>query len=302
MRSTAKQRRSWRIVQALVVAVSLLLFTVLPSVSQNVSEAIVKVYTVFNEPDYYNPWQMEGPQAATGSGCIIDGNRILTSAHVVADKIFLQVKRAGQARRYTATVEIVAHDTDLAILAVQDPAFFQGSEPLPVGELPELRDRVVVYGFPQGGEELAITEGVVSRVEHQFYTHSQEYLLACQIDAAINPGNSGGPVIKDGTIVGVAFQAGRGENVGYMVPAPLIQRFLQDVEDGAYHGIPGIGISWQAMENRDLRSRYGMSEGSTGILVNSIFPNSPALGILQEDDVILAVDGKDLESQLPQRR
>lgn len=296
MRSTAKRRRSWRIVQALVVAVSLLLFTVLPSVSQNVSEAIVKVYTVFNEPDYYNPWQMEGPQAATGSGCIIDGNRILTSAHVVADKIFLQVKRAGQARRYTATVEIVAHDTDLAILAVQDPAFFQGSEPLPVGELPQLRDRVVVYGFPQGGEELAITEGVVSRVEHQFYTHSQEYLLACQIDAAINPGNSGGPVIKDGTIVGVAFQAGRGENVGYMVPAPLIQRFLQDVEDGAYHGIPGIGISWQAMENRDLRSRYGMSEGSTGILVNSIFPNSPALGILQEDDVILAVDGKDLES------
>jgi S1-C subfamily serine protease len=295
MRSAAKRRRSWGIVRALAVAVGLLLLMVLPCVSQSVSEAIVKVYAVSNEPDYYNPWQMQGPQAATGSGCIIDGNRILTSAHVVADEIFLQVKRAGQARRYTAKVEIIAHDTDLAILAVQDPAFFQGSEPLLVGELPQLRDRVVVYGFPQGGEELAITEGVVSRVEHQYYTHSQEYLLACQIDAAINPGNSGGPVIKDGTIVGVAFQAGRGENVGYMVPAPLIRRFLQDVEDGAYNGIPGIGISWQAMENVDLRSRYGMSEGSTGILVDSVFPNSPALGILQEEDVILAIDGKDLE-------
>lgn len=292
----ARRTRSGKIVRALAVAAGLLLLAVLPCVSQNVSESIVKVYAVFNEPDYYNPWQMQGPQAATGSGCIIAGNRILTSAHVVADEIFLQVKRAGQARRYTATVEIVAHDTDLAILSVQDPAFFEGSEALAVGELPQLRDRVVVYGFPQGGEELAITEGVVSRVEHQYYTHSQEYLLACQIDAAINPGSSGGPVIENGTIVGVAFQAGRGENVGYMVPAPLIRRFLKDVEDGQYHGIPGIGVSWQAMENSDLRSRYGMREGSTGILVNSIFPNSPALGILQEEDVILAVDGQELES------
>ena len=281
--------------RALVVA-SIMLLTVLPCVSQNVSEAIVKVYTVFSEPDYYNPWQMKGPQAATGSGCIIEGNRILTSAHVVADQVFLQVERAGQAKRYTATVEIVAHDTDLAILTVQDQAFFQGSEPLQVGELPQLRDRVVVYGFPKGGEGLAITEGVVSRVEHQYYTHSQEYLLSCQIDAAINPGSSGGPVIKDGMIVGVSFQAGLGENIGYMVPAPLIRRFLQDVEDGAYHGIPGIGISWQTMENPDLRSRYGMSEGQAGILVNSIFPHSPAQGILQVGDVILAIDGMDLES------
>ena len=280
--------------RALVVA-GIVLLTVLPCVSQNVNEAIVKVYAFFSEPDYYNPWQMKGPQAATGSGCIIEGNRILTSAHVVADQVFLQVKRAGQAKRYTATVEIVAHDTDLAILTVQDKAFFQGSELLQVGELPQLRDRVVVYGFPKGGEELAITEGVVSRVEHQYYTHSQEYLLSCQIDAAINPGSSGGGVIKDGMIVGVSFQAGRGENIGYMVPAPLIRRFLQDVKDGAYHGIPGIGISWQTMENPDLRSRYGMREGQTGILVSSVFPHSPARGILQVEDVILAIDGTDLE-------
>ncbi len=296
MRAAGVNReRSWATKQLLVL-VGIVLLTVVPCVSQSVSEAIVKVYAFFSEPDYYNPWQMKGPQAATGSGCIIEGNRILTSAHVVADQVFLQVKRAGQATRYTATVEIVGHDTDLAILTVQDQTFFLGSEPLHVGELPQLRDRVVVYGFPVGGEELAITEGVVSRVEHQYYTHSQEYLLTCQIDAAINPGSSGGPVIKDGMIVGVSFQAGRGENIGYMVPPPLIRRFLQDVDDGAYHGIPGLGISWQAMENPDLRSRYGMSEGQTGILVNSVFPSSPARGIVQVEDVILAIDGADLEN------
>jgi len=294
MQPPQRRNERWRCVWAL--ALLGLLIAAVPCVSQTVNEAIVKVYTVFNQPDYYNPWQMEGPQAATGSGCIIDGERILTSAHVVADQIFVQVKRAGQARWYTASVEIAAHDTDLAILAVADPAFFQGATALQVGTLPELRDRVVVYGFPKGGEELAITEGVVSRVEHQYYTHSQERLLTCQIDAAINPGNSGGPVIKDGAIAGVAFQAGGGENIGYMVPAPLISRFLTDIEDGAYDGIPGIGIAWQHMENPQMRVSYGMGDDQTGVLVNSVFPNSPARGILQAGDVLLAIDGVTIEN------
>lgn len=38
------------------------------------------------------------------------------------------------------------------------------------------------------------------------YAHAGTTLLAVQIDAAINPGNSGGPALKDGRVVGVAFQ------------------------------------------------------------------------------------------------
>ena len=283
--------RGGRLASILLVGMAILCCTILPLSAASTNEAVVKVFTVYNSPDYYNPWQMEGPQAASGSGCIIEGQRILTSAHVVADQIFIQVKRAGQAMRYTATVAAIAHEADLAILEVSDPSFFAGVEPIPIGDLPRLRDRVVVYGFPTGGDELAITEGVVSRVEHQYYTHSREYLLTCQIDAAINPGNSGGPVIRDGEIAGVAFQAGRGENIGYMVPAPIIKRFLKDVEDGRYDGIPGIGIMWQAMENHDLRTMYGMSSEQTGVLITKTLVGSPAVGALLPQDVLLAIDG-----------
>ncbi|MFQ6066606.1 MAG: S1C family serine protease [bacterium] len=279
-----------------LILIAILCLVVLPSYAQNVKEAIVKVYTVYNRPDYYNPWQMYGSKIRTGSGSIIDGKQILTSAHVVADQTFIQVKRAGQARKYTAIVKTVAHKSDLAILEVRDDSFFLGVEPLIVGELPRLRDRVVVYGFPEGGDELAITEGVVSRVEHQLYTHSQEYLLTCQIDAAINPGSSGGPVIKDDKIVGVAFQAGRGENIGYMVPAPLIKYFLKDIEDGKYDGIPRIGISWQGLENPDIRQRYKMTEEQTGVLVNKIYLGSSAKDLLKSEDIILSIDGKNIEN------
>jgi hypothetical protein len=38
--------------------------------------------------------------------------------------------------------------------------------------LPKLREKVYVLGFPIGGNDLSVTEGVVSRVEVQSYSHS----------------------------------------------------------------------------------------------------------------------------------
>lgn len=257
----------------------------------NVKEAVVKIYTTYNEYDYYEPWQMLGQKERTGSGCIINGNRILTNAHVVGDQTFIQVRKAGDAKKYMAEVEIVAHECDLALLRVKDESFFSGVTPLNIGKLSEVKDRVAVYGFPEGGDELSITEGIVSRIEHRSYTHSGASLLTCQIDAAINNGSSGGPVIKDGKIVGVAFQSFNGENIGYMVPPPIIEHFMVDIQDGTYNGIPDIGVRTQLMENSDLRRKYQMSDNQTGNLVNEIYPDSPAKGILQVDDILLEIEG-----------
>ena len=254
-------------------------------------EATVRIYATYSKFYYEEPWQLQSQRKRSSSGCIISGNRILTSAHAVADQKFIQVRKAGDAKRYIAKLEAVAHECDLAILRVNDDSFFAGIEAVEIGSLVYIGDKVVVYGFPTGGVELCITEGVVSRVEHREYTHSRAYLLSCQIDAAINQGSSGGPVIKDGKLVGVAFQASSGENIGYMVPAPVIDHFLTDMKDGKYDGMPGLGISWQEMENPDLRIMYNLARDQTGILVNKIFPDSPAKDILISGDIMLAING-----------
>ncbi len=260
---------------------------------RDIEEAAVKIYAVYSEYDYDMPWQLAGQDRGVGSGCIISGKRVLTNAHVVANQTFIQVKRAGHAKKYNARVEIVAHECDLALLRVDDPAFFAGVKPLALGNLPRMRDKVAVYGFPVGGEELSITEGVVSRIELTRYSHSGATLLTCQIDAAINPGNSGGPVIKDGRIAGIAFQGyAFSQNIGYMVPAPVIDHFLKDSADGTYHGVPGLGIAWQDMENPGLRAHFRMSDKQTGILITYIAPGAAAGAHLHIGDVLLAIEGQ----------
>lgn len=267
---------------------------VTPAYAQrDIEEATVKIYADYSEYDYDMPWQLAGQDRGVGSGCIISGNRVLTNAHVVANQTFIQIKRAGHAKKYNAAVEIVAHECDLALLRVDDPSFFSGVKPLALGSLPRMRDKVAVYGFPVGGEELSITEGVVSRLELTRYSHSGAMLLTCQIDAAINPGNSGGPVIKDGKVVGIAFQGYMSaQNIGYMVPVSVIDHFLKDSADGKYDGVPGLGVSWQEMENPGLRAHFQMSDKQTGVLITYIAPGASARAQLQIGDVLLAIEGK----------
>jgi S1-C subfamily serine protease len=258
----------------------------------DVREAMVKIFAVQNRPDYTNPWNMFGPASLSGSGCVISGNRILTNAHVVSDHTFIQVRLFGQSRKYEAKVLAVSHEADLALLTVNEPDFFKGVKPLEIGELAKVQQAVVVYGFPQGGDALSTTTGVVSRIEHQVYAHSMLDLLAVQIDAAINPGSSGGPVLVDDKIIGVAMQfLGNSENIGYMVPVPVINHFLDDLKDHHYDGFPEDGIFCQTMDNDGLRKMYGMKDDQSGCLVYRVIPGSPAEKVVKPGDVVMQIDG-----------
>lgn len=256
------------------------------------TDSVVKVFATRNTIDYVNPWQSRGIQEITGSGCIIQGNRILTNAHVVNQNTFIQVRRESSQKKYIAKIETVGNDCDLAILRVEDPEFFKGVLPLEIGELPNLQDTVTVIGFPMGGDKLSITQGVVSRMEGMDYINSNQPLLGVQIDAAINPGNSGGPAINNGKIVGIVMQGiSDSQNIGYIIPTPVIDHFLKDFKGGQYAGFPYLGIHFSNTENKALRKYYGVANDAGGVLVDSVLPFSSADGFLNEGDIILEVNG-----------
>ncbi|HVM33120.1 MAG TPA: S1C family serine protease, partial [bacterium] len=261
---------------------------------EGLRKSVVKIFTVTNKPNYYQPWVIGYQYEASGSGCVLAGHRILTNAHVISDEVFIQVMKAGDTKKYTAEVEYVDHDREVAILKVKNEDFFKDTLPVDFGALPSQRQKVAVYGFPIGGDELSITEGVVSRIEVQRYVHSQRDFLTIQTDAAINPGNSGGPAFAGGKLIGIAFQsygAGDAQSIGYIVPVSIIQRSLKDRAAGNLTGAPSLGILWQKMESDSLRSFYKMGPNQSGILITQVVYGSPADGVLRPKDVLLSEAG-----------
>ena len=250
--------------------------------------------------DYRLPWNPGTVSSGRGAGFIVAGKKVITNAHVVSGARNITVQREADPRRYSAQVKYVAHDCDLAMLEVADPTFFKGTTHLDLGGIPELESVVSVYGFPIGGDRLSVTRGVVSRIDYNAYTHSgRESHLAIQIDAAINPGNSGGPVMQEDKVVGVAFQGFRGDvaqNVGYMIPTPVIRRFLKDVEDGKYDHYVDIAIRWMPLENPAMRQYLNRPNDGRGVVVTDIFSEGSSDGHLQKGDVLLSIDGHAIES------
>lgn len=262
-----------------------------------IEDSVVKIYTTAAAPDYFTPWRLLTPRQSSGSGSVIEGNRILTNAHVVADASYVQAQKFNDPQRYAARVLFISHEADLALLTVDDPSFFADTEALALGGLPNPHEEVSVFGYPIGGNTLSITKGILSRVEHQVYAHASSFLLAGQIDAAINPGNSGGPVIKDGRIVGVVMQAnsgGRAENLGYFVPPTVIKHVLRDANNDDEPGFPDLGFRTQTLDSPAARHAYGLKDEQRGVLVIKVFADSPAAGLLKENDVILRLDSFDV--------
>jgi S1-C subfamily serine protease len=271
-----------------------------PKPNGPVQKSLVRITTTSVEPDYKAPWNAGGLNRGVGAGFVISGNRIMTNAHVVANSRYLTVERDGDPNKYPAKVQFIANDCDLAVITVPAPDFFKNMLPLQFGGIPALESTVSAYGYPIGGERMSVTTGIVSRIDFQLYTHSSvDQHLAIQISAQINPGNSGGPVMQNGKVVGVAFQGYSGEvaqGVAYMIPTPVINRFLKDIGNGNYDEYPDLAITYAKLQNPAQRRFLGLKDNDRGVLVSSVVAAGPSDGILYPGDVLLAIDGHPIAS------
>jgi S1-C subfamily serine protease len=285
----------------LPIAALLIGSSLLPAQDKLPSEvyrSVLRIEAATQVPDYETPWNSGRFGGGIGTGFIIGDNKILTNAHVVSNARRLLITVHGSPEKYPAKVEHIAHDCDLALLSVEDFTDFKSFPRFELGEVPSLESQVRVIGYPIGGDRLSVTRGVVSRIDFQPYSHSRaDSHLVVQIDAAINPGNSGGPVLQDGKVAGVAFQGLRqADNTGYIIPTPVVKRFLKDVEDGKYDQYVDLGVTEFPLHNPAMRRALGLPENGKGVLITNVTPTSAADGVLQPGDVLVSLDGLEVDS------
>jgi len=264
----------------------------------SIESSVVKVFSTLRHPDPFKPWTKQAPSEVSGSGVVIEGKRILTNAHVVMYASQVQVQASAAGDKVSASVLAVAPGIDLAVLQLDDPAFFEAHAPLArASKLPHIKDAVLAYGFPTGGTSLSITKGIVSRIEFVSYNYPVSG-LRIQVDAAINPGNSGGPAIAGDKMIGLAFSklGGDTQNIGYIIPNEEVELFLKDIADGRYDGKPAMYDDLQTLENPALREYLKLDKAVEGMVVHRPSSTDPAYP-LKEWDVITHIGETPIDNQ-----
>ena len=251
--------------------------------------SVVRIVSTTQDSDYDAPWQGRSPATIIGTGCVVDGGRILCCAHAVANAAYIELRRVTGDESCRAEVVAVNHDCGLALLAAEDPSWLAKAESVKIGPSPTLRAPVYMFGANEGAHW--VRDGIVSKIDAVRYTHSQRTLLAFTLDIDMTDSEGAGPVFEDDQLVGICVQKHTDDDrVGEVVPSPLIEAFLAGVRDHKRPVIPSLGITTQNTENARLRQHLQLPDDARGVVVIDVDHGGSADGVLLPDDVLVAIE------------
>jgi len=146
--------------------------------------------------------KLETKFRATGFLIDVNNNYIITNAHVLNEASNQLAVENNEGEVFFAEPVYINHETDLAVLQIQDKDF-KKLPPIPYvikKTESDLGEPVFILGYPK--EEIVYGEGYVS-AKNGFQMDPQFY----QLNTLAKEGNSGSPVInKNGELIGVISQ------------------------------------------------------------------------------------------------
>ncbi len=258
---------------------------------------------------FSTPQVPQGKQeVSSGTGFIVstDGY-VITNKHVVEDKDAEYTIIMNDGQRYAATVVATDPVNDLAIVKFTA----ENLTALELGDSSKLETGQTVIAIGNAlGYRNTVTKGVVSGLARRVTAgngQSAETLEdVIQTDAAINFGNSGGPLLNlAGQVVGVNTAVSQeGQLIGFAIPVSQAKLVFESVKATgkvvrSYIGVRYIPITKNLQEQNKLTVDYGvLIQRGTNQSELAIIPSSPAdKAGLQENDIILEIDGVKLDSE-----
>ena len=245
--------------------------------------------------------QVQTPEkVGFGSGVIIskDGY-IVTNNHVIDHADIISVK-LNDGREFKGRIIGTDPSTDLALVKIEGDDL----PTIPVGDSDQLKigEWVLAVGNPFNMTS-TVTAGIVSAKARSLGVYNNGVESFIQTDAAINQGNSGGALVNArGELVGINSvlysPTGSYSGYGFAIPTSIMTKVVSDLKQfGAVQramlGIIGTPIDDDGQLMDEKTKQQVKDLGATeGVWVREVVEGGSAAGILQENDVIIGIDGK----------
>jgi serine protease Do len=279
--------------------------------------AVVGIVSTLAEQENGGGWSEEGWGASynIGSGIIFQKNGdkalVVTNHHVVRDARHFEITLSDGSKR---EAEIVGQDllSDLAVLeidaaGIETVAEFGDSDVLKIGQT------AIAIGNPLGlGVSQTVTVGVISsplRTVPVSLSGGGVYdweLEVLQTDAAINHGSSGGALVNlEGKVIGInslkVAQYGV-EGMGFAIPVNAAKPVIASLMEHGKVLRPYMGVYMHDLKWYEEREELGLPARVTeGVVVMDAVGPAKEAG-LQAQDVIVALDGQEVDSVLALRK
>jgi Do/DeqQ family serine protease len=245
--------------------------------------------------------QVQTPErVGFGSGVIISKDGYIVTNNHVIDKADVISVKLNDGREFQGRIIGTDPSTDLALVKIEG----EDLPIIPIGDSEQLKigEWVLAVGNPFNMAS-TVTAGIVSAKARSLGVYNNGVESFIQTDAAINQGNSGGALVNArGELVGINSvlysPTGAYSGYGFAIPTTIMTKVVADLKQfGAVQramlGIKGIAID-DEQQLMDEKTKEQVKElgASEGVWVREIVEGGSAAGVLQENDVIIGIDGK----------
>ena len=245
--------------------------------------------------------QVQTPErVGFGSGVIISKDGYIVTNNHVIDKADVISVKLNDGREFKGRIIGTDPSTDLALVKIEG----EDLPIIPVGDSDRLKigEWVLAVGNPFNMAS-TVTAGIVSAKARSLGVYNNGVESFIQTDAAINQGNSGGALVNaQGELVGINSvlysPTGAYSGYGFAIPTSIMTKVIADLKQygtvqRAMLGIKGTPID-DEQQLMDDKTKEQVKElgASEGVWIREVVEGGSAAGVLQENDVIIGIDGK----------
>ena len=277
---------------------SLLLCLLLSTVSLlslrafDATRSLVEIEITKQSYNYNLPWTVRNQQISK-NGVLIEGRQILTTADGLSNQYLCRVKKGGVSRQYIAKVKWIDYHANVAILTIKEEDFFAGMQSVSLAKAIPQSGSLQVYRWRLGRIEeraaeiirLYSGESKMSYVKH----------LTLSVSSEIESAGWSEIVCNNRDLIGLTASASSGKLE--ILPATFISNVLARSEKNNGAGLGYFDFQYMYGKNPVLLSSKGLKKSDVGVIVTQINPRNKENYPLKVGDIILAIDGFNIDSE-----
>ena len=255
-------------------------------------DTLVEVEVSRKIHDYQMPWNRSAGNVRKSAVMIAPGE-LLTTADGLADQTLVRVQKEGRGTWFDASLSWVDYHANLAMLDVKEPTFWKGMKPVELASKVATTDEFNIHRWRGGNIELRkaeFTQFVVSDTKLSFIQIAQ-----IELTSEISGVGWGEPLMAGSKLVGLVTSHTRSTCMA--TPAPFIRGILEARKKKIPSSLGYFDFVWQQTENPGIHRSLNFPGEPKGVLVIEAAKELGQSNIVQLRDLILQVDGFDIDTQ-----
>ena len=260
--------------------------------SGGMEDSVVVLDATRKQYDYFQPWTRR-MQSQRKAGLVLSGNEILTTADRLFDSTLIRIQKRGRGKWFIGDLSWVDYHANLAIITTEEPGFWNDLKPIELSDNRSISETVQIVRWREGRLE-------TRKAEYSQFTVNTGHLsfvprVILELSSEIQAVGWGEPIMSDGHVIGLATT--HSGNKVTVIPSSFIQPILDAREAGDYRGLGFFDFYWQAAVNPASLEFLNLSGEPRGAIIIQVPSYPEANSVLRPKDILLKVDGFDIDTQ-----